>query len=116
MTRSSYPALATGQVAQEGCFVSTGLSPAHAARFAGTAGDDRPPYTRTPTASIDSNALISEANQSMLYRGVRMLFVTDDTRQVRGVITATDILGERPCRRRNVRPEAAKKNCASPRS
>lgn len=95
MTRSSYPALATGRVAQEGCFVSTGLSPAHV-RLDSPALQVMTDLTRTPTASIDSNALISEANQSMLYRGVRMLFVTDDTRQLRGVITATDILGERP--------------------
>jgi CBS domain-containing protein len=49
------------------------------------------PVTIAPEASIDA------ANQLMIERRVRALFVVDDvTRHVLGVITATDILGERP--------------------
>ncbi|MFA7292586.1 MAG: CBS domain-containing protein, partial [Rhodocyclaceae bacterium] len=51
--------------------------------------------SRLPAASIDPEALVAEANQSMIYRGVRMLFVIDDNRQLQGVITSHDILGER---------------------
>jgi signal-transduction protein with cAMP-binding, CBS, and nucleotidyltransferase domain len=32
----------------------------------------------------------------MIRRGVRLLLVTDDDRRVHGLITATDILGEKP--------------------
>jgi predicted transcriptional regulator len=52
--------------------------------------------SRQPAACIDAGALVAEAKQSMIYRGVRMLFVTDENRQLQGIITANDILGERP--------------------
>jgi CBS domain-containing protein len=49
------------------------------------------PVTISPDVSIDT------ANQVMIDRGVRALFVVEDaTRHVLGVVTATDILGERP--------------------
>jgi hypothetical protein len=43
-----------------------------------------------PTASIDT------ANQLMMASGVRLLFVTEPHDRVVGVITATDLLGEKP--------------------
>src|ERR1043166_330214 len=43
-----------------------------------------------PTDSID------EANSRMKQRGVRLLLVVDGGRKVVGLITATDILGEKP--------------------
>lgn len=47
--------------------------------------------TISPQASVDA------ANQVMIDKRVRALFVVDDaTRHIMGVITATDILGERP--------------------
>jgi CBS domain-containing protein len=48
------------------------------------------PVTIAPTASI------AEANQTMIGRGVRALFVVAGTPEVLGIVTATDILGERP--------------------
>ncbi len=53
---------------------------------------------------------IDEANRRMIQRGVRLLLVVDDYRKVMGIITATDILGEKPmqvtaergCRRQDV--------------
>ena len=36
-----------------------------------------------------------KAHQAMIHRGVRMLFVTNDDRQLEGIITASDLLGER---------------------
>jgi hypothetical protein len=41
-------------------------------------------------------ATIDEANQTMITRGVRALFVVDEDRAVAGIITATDVLGEKP--------------------
>ncbi len=46
--------------------------------------------TITPGASIDL------ANQRMIAGGVRMLLVLDEDRRVAGLITASDILGEKP--------------------
>jgi CBS-domain-containing membrane protein len=39
---------------------------------------------------------IDEANRRMIQRGVRMLLVVDENRNVAGIVTATDILGEKP--------------------
>jgi CBS-domain-containing membrane protein len=47
-------------------------------------------------ATIDPEAPLDAANRFMIRRGVRLLLITDDHRQVLGLITATDILGERP--------------------
>ncbi len=51
---------------------------------------------KIPAATIDADAPLDAANRFMIRRGVRLLLVTDDRRQVLGLITATDILGERP--------------------
>jgi CBS domain protein len=46
--------------------------------------------------TIDARASLDDANRVMIARGVRALFVADDARHVQGLITASDILGERP--------------------
>jgi CBS domain-containing protein len=51
---------------------------------------------RTTPATIRPQAPLRGANQFMITRGVRLLLVVDDLENVLGVITATDILGERP--------------------
>jgi CBS domain-containing protein len=52
--------------------------------------------TRVAPATIRPQAPLAGANQFMIARGVRLLLVADDREKVLGVITATDILGERP--------------------
>lgn len=49
-------------------------------------------------AEIDPNATMESANAYMMQRGVRSLFVLDDDHLLHGVITASDILGEKPLR------------------
>ena len=39
---------------------------------------------------------VDEANRRMIQRGVRLLLVVDENRQVAGIVTAADILGEKP--------------------
>jgi CBS domain-containing protein len=51
---------------------------------------------RVSAVSIEREASIDSANRLMIDRGVRALFVIDDSRQVLGLITSTDVLGERP--------------------
>jgi CBS domain-containing protein len=52
--------------------------------------------TRASPATIRPQAPLAGANQFMITRGVRLLLVVDDHEKVLGVISATDLLGERP--------------------
>jgi len=51
---------------------------------------------RVSPATIGPGSLAEGANQYMIFRRVRLLLVVDEKESVVGVITATDILGERP--------------------
>ena len=52
--------------------------------------------SRVAAVTIRSFATIEEANETMVTHGVRSLFVVDDNRAVLGIITSTDVLGEKP--------------------
>lgn len=54
--------------------------------------------TRTGPATIRPQAPVDAANQYMIVRGVRLLLVVEDYDNVLGLISATDILGERAVR------------------
>ena len=49
-----------------------------------------------PSFSIEATASISKANENMIACGVRLLFVTAENGDLVGLITATDLLGEKP--------------------
>lgn len=49
-----------------------------------------PPFAIDPTASIDAT------NDKMIASGVRMLFVTGNDGTLFGIVTASDVLGEKP--------------------
>ena len=53
---------------------------------------------RTAPATIRPQAPLAGANQFMITRGVRLLLVVDDHENVLGLITATDLLSEKPTR------------------
>lgn len=53
---------------------------------------------RTSSATIRPQAPVEGANQFMIARGVRLLLVVDDRDTVLGVVTATDVLGEKSMR------------------
>ena len=53
--------------------------------------------------TIDADALIGEANHKMMAHGVRTLIVIDNLRNVIGIVTSTDILGEKPMQLTHVR-------------
>jgi CBS domain-containing protein len=53
-------------------------------------------FAIVPAATIEPDASVDDANRSMIRRGVRSLIVVDHASRVLGMITATDILGERP--------------------
>ena len=52
--------------------------------------------TRVTPVTTRSLATVDEAERTMISRGVRALFVVDDDGAVLGLITSTDVLGERP--------------------
>lgn len=51
---------------------------------------------RIAAVTVAFDALIDDANQKMIDHGVRTLMVVDDHRHVIGIVTSTDILGEKP--------------------
>jgi CBS-domain-containing membrane protein len=53
---------------------------------------------RVVPAMMESGATMDAANQTMIRFGVRLLFVHDGTGALTGLITSTDILGEKPMR------------------
>jgi CBS domain containing-hemolysin-like protein len=52
--------------------------------------------SRVMPITIAANESIETANYKMIACGVRLLFVTDDDGLIHGIITASDILGEKP--------------------
>lgn len=64
--------------------------------------------THVRAATIAPDMPLAQARQTMIYQGVRLLFVVDDMPDVSGLITSTDLEGERPMQvisRRGVRYE-----------
>jgi CBS domain containing-hemolysin-like protein len=53
-------------------------------------------FERISAVLIRPNDSIDEANLRMIQRGVRLLLVVDAYRNVAGLITANDVLGEKP--------------------
>lgn len=53
-------------------------------------------FLRVSVVVIGADASVIEANAKMISRGVRLLMVTTPTERVEGLITARDILGEKP--------------------
>lgn len=53
-------------------------------------------FSRVHAVTISAAALLPEANATMISRGVRLLMVVSADEEVLGLITARDILGERP--------------------
>jgi len=54
--------------------------------------------SRIEPATIDLHASMDSANQTMIRLGLRLLFVQGAEGHLAGLITATDILGEKPMR------------------
>lgn len=52
--------------------------------------------TRVAAAVALPGMTVDEANRYMIHRGVRMLLVLDEQDLLVGIVTATDILGEKP--------------------
>ncbi len=66
--------------------------------LASSAIDVMTDFHHNPAITIDSGASIDDANEKMIAYSIRSLLVTDPSTQIIGIITATDILGEKPMR------------------
>lgn len=96
MERAVYKPLAMSQMragvkcVQSGYWYSTRL------RADSPAVDAMTDLRKVTPAIIDAGANLSQANQTMVARGVRLLLVVDGQRDIVGLITARDIVGEKP--------------------
>lgn len=54
--------------------------------------------SKVSIVSVRARTSMDSANAKMIRYGVRMLLVLDDNEQVAGILTATDVMGEKPMR------------------
>ncbi|MDO8350229.1 MAG: CBS domain-containing protein [Gallionella sp.] len=54
--------------------------------------------SKVSVVSVRAQTLMDRANSKMIRYGVRMLLVLDENEQVSGLLTASDVLGEKPMR------------------
>ena len=55
-------------------------------------------FAHVQAATVEPSASLAVANDYMITRGVRSLFVTSPEGRMLGLITTNDLLGERPMR------------------
>lgn len=60
------------------------------------AADTMTDFKRVAAVTIDRGAAIDEANRKMIENGIRLLLVAENSDIALGIITASDILGEKP--------------------
>lgn len=53
-------------------------------------------FSKTTAVIVNHAESVDEAHLRMRQRGVRLLLVLDETRRVLGIVTATDVMGEKP--------------------
>jgi len=79
----------------EGCFVMNSFTPKRVSATS-PAIDVMTDLSKVPLATIRPDVNIQDAHQALISRGVRMLIVTDERQRILGLITANDILSEKP--------------------
>jgi len=97
MIRDRYKPLPQVSVCTGGCYVSSPLNP-KTVSITSPAVDVMTDLERIPPATIEPQSTLYQANQAMILRGVRLLLVIEKNGRISGVVTATDLLGEKPVR------------------
>jgi CBS-domain-containing membrane protein len=97
MIRDSYSPLSASPL-KDGARLAQPAPSARRVRLDARATEVMTDLDVVPAASIGPERPIDEANAAMVQRGVRLLFVLDGEQQIVGLLTATDLLGEKPMR------------------
>jgi len=88
--------LPTSALAARACFRRPAQAvPAHVAMDS-PAAETMTDFNRVAAVTIDPGAAIEDANRKMIENGIRLLLVVESPDIVLGIITASDILGEKP--------------------
>ncbi len=97
MERLHYPPIKQFRVQRGSCEVTDAWSVAKVG-LSSPAIEVMTDLRRIPAATIGHDVSLAETNHSMILRSVRLLFVTDANKRVAGIVTASDLLGEKPTR------------------
>jgi signal-transduction protein with cAMP-binding, CBS, and nucleotidyltransferase domain len=97
MIKDRYKSLPQVPVCAGGCYVGGALNPTFV-HVNSPAIEVMTDLTRIPPATVTPQENLQQANQHMLLRGVRLLLVVEKNGRISGVVTARDLLGEKPVR------------------
>lgn len=95
MIQDRYKPLAQVSVCSGGCYVGGALNPTFV-KVSSPAIEVMTDLTKMPPATVAPQETLHQANQHMLLRGVRLLLVVEPNGRISGVVTARDLLGEKP--------------------
>lgn len=97
MIQDRYKSLPQVPVCSGGCYVGGALNPTFV-KVNSPAIEVMTDLTKIPPATVSPQETLHAANQHMLLRGVRLLLVVEINGRISGVVTARDLLGEKPVR------------------
>ena len=91
-----YQALKSASLTAESGYAQPAQKVPERVRIESSALEVMTDLTRVAAVIILAGDTVDEAHHRMIQRGVRLLLVVDQDRKVHGVITANDVLGEKP--------------------
>lgn len=94
--KREYHALSPGKLESGAGYAQPSQRVPEVVRHDSPATDVMTDLTRVVAVIILPGDSVDEAHHRMIQRGVRLLLVVDQDRRVHGVITANDVLGEKP--------------------
>lgn len=95
---TEYSALASKPLKTGASYVRPSQELRQRIKLGDTATDAMTDLSKTSVISVRAATTMNKANAKMIKYGVRSLLVLDEEEQVAGIITANDVLGERPMR------------------
>lgn len=88
--------LPTSTLAAKACFRRPAQTSSARVALDSPAADTMTDFRRVAAVTIDPGASMDTANRKMIENGIRLLLVVESPDIVLGIITASDILGEKP--------------------
>jgi CBS-domain-containing membrane protein len=95
---NQYSSLASAPLKTGSSFVRPTQILPERVKLSNSAADVMTDLTKVSVVSVRAKTSMDKANAKMIKYGVRMLLVLDDNEQIAGLITASDVLGEKPMR------------------